>query len=43
MKIGDLVATEEIENQSEYKWVVLSPLTLDADECVTGGYVYVVA
>ena len=39
MKIGDVVKTEEIANQEKYRWVVLSPLTLDENECVTGGHV----
>jgi len=39
MNIGDYVLIDEIINQSEYRWVVLSPLTYDGDFEV-GGHVY---
>ena len=31
MNIGDYVLIDEIINQSEYRWVVLSPLTYDGN------------
>ena len=40
MKIGDKVLTEEVENQSEHKWVVLSPLNFDDNDHVIGGTIH---
>jgi len=39
MNIGDYVLIDEIINQSEYRWVVLSPLTYD-DGFEIGGCVH---
>ncbi|MDR2167748.1 MAG: hypothetical protein LBE35_07870 [Clostridiales bacterium] len=40
MKVGDMVLSREVRNQTEHKWVVLSPLKLDEDEHVIGGRIY---
>jgi len=39
MKVGDYVFIEAVINQTEHKWVVLSPLVLDEEGDVTGGYI----
>jgi hypothetical protein len=39
MNIGDYVLIDDIINQSEYRWVVLSPLTYDGDFEI-GGHVF---
>jgi len=43
MNIGDYVLISEVINQSDHKWVVLSPLTYDNENFETGGRVYALA
>ncbi|MDR2168189.1 MAG: hypothetical protein LBE35_10135 [Clostridiales bacterium] len=43
MKVGDMVSILDVKNQSEHKWVTLSPLTLDENGFVNGGRVAMVS
>jgi hypothetical protein len=40
VKIGDYVQMEAVMNQTDHKWVVLSPLTIDEYGDVSGGCVF---
>jgi len=40
MKIGEKISIIAIKNQDNYKWVVLSPLTVNETGEIEGGVVY---